>query len=164
MTMPETVVAPLLSQLGFAQWAALRNLEGISDEEAAVRPNPDANSINWITGHMITVRQAFLTAFQQPPVMTAESVDAYRRGSKPNGAHPERLGDLRDTLVRSHESLISLISGFDEAALAAKAPFSPGGEANETVGSLLGKIVVHESYHTGQLGFARRLVGKPGAI
>jgi uncharacterized damage-inducible protein DinB len=162
--MPDPVIAPLVSQLGFAQWAALRNLEGISDEEATARPNPNANSINWITGHMITVRQAFLSAYQQPPVMSAESVDAYRRGSKPTGELPERLGALRGTLVRSHESLISLISGFDGAALAAKAPFSPGGDANETVGSLLARIVVHESYHTGQLGLARRLVGKPGAI
>jgi uncharacterized damage-inducible protein DinB len=162
--MSDPVVAPLVSQLGFAQWAALRNLEGVTDEEATARPNANANSINWITGHMITVRQAFLTAYQQPPVMSAESVEAYRRGSKPTGALPERLGDLRDTLVRSHESLISLISGFDETTLAAKAPFSPGGDANETVGTLLGKIVVHESYHTGQLGLARRLVGKPGAI
>lgn len=166
--MPETlapsIIAPLAAQLGFAQWAILHNLEGITDEEALVLPQPGGNSINWIAGHLLTGRQGFLKAFDQQPFLSPSSVEAYRRGSKPGEQMPERLSDLREMLVRSHDALVSAVGRFDEATLAAKAPFSPTNDPSETVGSLLGKMVVHESYHAGQIGMARRLVGKPGAI
>ena len=166
--MPETLApsisVPLTAQLGFAQWAILRNLEGITDEEALVLPQPGGNSINWIAGHLITPRQSFLKAFGQQGFLSPESYEAYKRGSKPGQQMPERLSDLRDMLVRSHEALVATIANFDEAALAAKAPFSPGNDPKETVASLLGKLVVHDSYHAGQIGMARRLIGKPGAI
>ena len=163
-TVPSVFVKPLAAQLGFAQWAVLKNLEGISDEEALRLPQPGGNSINWITGHLITPRQAFLKAFGQAAYLSPTSLAAYTRGSKPGEQMPETLDGLRDSLIRSHDALIALISNFDDAALDAKAPFSPGNDPNETVGTLLGKLVVHEGYHAGQIGMARRLVGKAGAI
>jgi hypothetical protein len=48
--------------------------------------------------------------------------------------------------------------------LALKAPFSPTGNPNETVGTLLASIAFHEAYHLGQTGLSRRLLGKPGAL
>jgi hypothetical protein len=48
--------------------------------------------------------------------------------------------------------------------LAGKAPFSPTGNPNETVGSLLASIAFHEAYHLGQTGLSRRLLGKTGAL
>ncbi len=168
--MPETLtaasplVAPLAAQFGFAQWAAIRNLEDITDEEAIVLPEPGGNSINWIAGHIIAIRQRFLQGFDVAPFLSAESWQAYTRGSKPAAQMPETLTTLRELLTKSHEALVGIVSRLDEDGLAAKAPFSPGNDPNETVGSLLGKLVVHESYHAGQLGMSRRLVGKPGAI
>ncbi|MBU1676531.1 DinB family protein, partial [bacterium] len=44
------------------------------------------------------------------------------------------------------------------------APFSPGNDETETVGSLLAGLAFHESYHCGQLGLLRRLLGKDGVI
>jgi len=167
--MPETVTAPaivasLVAQFEFSQWALLRNLEGITDEEALSQPKPGGNSINWIAGHVITPRQGFLKAFGKPGFLSATSQPAYNRGSKPGDAMPETLTAIREMLAQSHDALVAAISDFDEATLASKAPFSPGGNPNETVGSLLGKLVIHESYHAGQIGMARRLLGKEGAI
>ena len=48
--------------------------------------------------------------------------------------------------------------------LAGEAPFSPTGNPNETVGSLLASIAFHEAYHLGQTGLSRRLLGKTGAL
>jgi len=167
--MPETATAvtPLVenvsAQLAFVQWAILKNLDDISDAEALAKPIAAANSINWIAGHLVCVRNHFLTAFGVPSIFAAPSIEAYNRGSKPGETLPESLATLREKIVRSHESLLSLIAGFDEAKLAEPAPFSPGG-GPETVGSLLLKVVVHEGYHSGQLGIARKLIGKAGAI
>jgi uncharacterized damage-inducible protein DinB len=38
------------------------------------------------------------------------------------------------------------------------------GELTETVRSLLGTILFHQAYHSGQTGLLRRIAGKPGAI
>jgi hypothetical protein len=48
--------------------------------------------------------------------------------------------------------------------LEAPAPFSPSNDQEETIGSLLAGLLFHESYHIGQLGLLRRLVGKDGII
>jgi len=163
-TIPSPIVGPLAGQFGFSQWAIDFNLEGISDEEALILPQPGGNSINWIAGHIITGRQGFLKAFDRPAIFEGETVGSYRRGTKPAEEMPVALSKLREMLVQSHQALLDLISTLDDEALAQKAPFSPGNNPAETVGSLLGKLVVHESYHGGQLGMARRLIGKAGAI
>lgn len=48
--------------------------------------------------------------------------------------------------------------------LSAAAPFSPTGNSDETVGTLLASIAFHEAYHLGQTGLSRRLLGKAGAL
>jgi uncharacterized damage-inducible protein DinB len=44
------------------------------------------------------------------------------------------------------------------------APFSPTGNPDETIGSLLAAIAFHEAYHAGQLGLLRRLAGREGVM
>jgi len=43
-TIPSPIVGPLAGQFGFSQWAIDFNLEGISDEEALILPQPGGNS------------------------------------------------------------------------------------------------------------------------
>jgi uncharacterized damage-inducible protein DinB len=166
--MPDTatatpVTAALSAQFQFIASAVSRNLDGISEEEAIVRPDPGVNSVNWLLGHMLTVRQSFLGHFGIGPLLTPESTAQYKRGAQPGDYAPETLASLTGTFGRAQEELLSLLSRLDEDDLAKPAPFSPTG-APETVGSLLGRMVVHESYHTGQTGTLRRLLGKKGAI
>lgn len=163
-TATSPIIQPLIGQFRFSQWAINFNLEGITDEESLLLPQPGGNSINWIAGHIITGRQGFLKAFDRPLIFEGDAVAAYRRGTKPAEEMPVPLSKLRAMLVQSHEALVDLISNFDDDTLAQKAPFSPGNDPTENVRSLLGKLVVHESYHGGQLGMARRLIGKAGAI
>ena len=163
-TAPSPIIKPLTGQFQFSQWAIDFNLQGITDDEALLLPQPGGNSINWIAGHIITGRQGFLKAFGRPSIFEGETVAAYRRGTKPGVEMPVTLSKLREMLAQSHQALVELIATFDDDALSQKAPFSPGNDPTESVQSLLGKLVVHESYHGGQLGMARRLVGKPGAI
>jgi uncharacterized damage-inducible protein DinB len=163
-TAPSSIIKPITGQFSFSQWAINFNLEGITDEEALLLPQPGGNSINWIAGHIITGRQGFLKAFGRPSIFEGETVAAYRRGTKPADEMPVPLSKLREMLAQSHQALVELISTFDDETLARKAPFSPGNDPTENVESLLGKLVVHESYHGGQLGMARRLIGKAGAI
>ena len=168
--MPETATSPvtetLALQFKFVALVFPMNMAGISEEEARIRPEPGVNSINWMIGHMITIRQRYLAAFNKGPFLSDEGVEYYRRGSKPGESAanpPESLAALVDIFNRTHTEMLELIATFDEETLAKPAPFSPT-RSPETVGSLVARMVVHEGYHVGQIGVVRRLLGKEGAI
>jgi len=56
------------------------------------------------------------------------------------------------------------LSGIDESGLQDKAPYSPFDDPQETLGSLLGFLLLHQAYHAGQIGLLRRVAGLEGAI
>lgn len=156
----ETIVA----QLRFAQWAASRNLEAMTHADSIVRPAGGGNDFNWVLGHVIAVRNALLAALGEEPLWEPERSRAYGKESSEETGSRLPLDELREALTASHERVVAGLERIDDALLDGKAPFSPGNNPDETLRSLLGKIVVHESYHIGQLGALRRVAGKQGAI
>jgi hypothetical protein len=56
------------------------------------------------------------------------------------------------------------LAGLTPEVMEQPAPFSPGDDPNETVGSLVATLVFHQGYHVGQTGVLRRVSGHPGAI
>lgn len=56
------------------------------------------------------------------------------------------------------------VDGLTSETLDRTAPFSPSGDPNETVRSLLTAISWHQAYHAGQMEILRRIAGKDGAI
>lgn len=133
---------------------ALRmNLEGVSEEDALREPADGANTINWLVGHVLRYRNVLLEALGREPVMEMSRLAAYGGGDGPGwsaeGAVP--LEALTDALGRSQERLeVGL-----EAALADGAsPADPDPVF----------LNFHESYHVGQVGYARRCLGLPGVI
>jgi hypothetical protein len=62
------------------------------------------------------------------------------------------------------EPLVRAISALPPEVMTSKPPRPFTGDPNETVGSNLATFVFHESYHVGQTGVLRRVVGKPGVI
>lgn len=160
MTFNETII----SQLQFAQWAALRNLEGVTHEESVVRPSGGANDGNWILGHVIAVRNKMIAAVGETPTWDDARIAHYVTESTDDISARLPLDELREAFESTHQRLIAGVARLDEQALSQRAPFSPGNNPDETVRSLLTKIVVHESYHIGQIGILRHAMGKEGAI
>lgn len=155
----------IVRQLQFAQWAATRNLEEMTHEDSIVRPSGGGNDFNWVLGHIVAVRNALLGAFGEQPVWEPETSRAYGTASTEETSSRLPLDDLRAAFETTHARLAAGIARADEATLDGKAPFSPGKpDPDETIRTLLGKVVVHESYHIGQLGVLRRAAGKSGAI
>jgi uncharacterized damage-inducible protein DinB len=154
----------IIRQLQGAHGAALRNLDGVSHEDSVVRPASGANDANWVIGHMIAVRNRFLPALGESPVWDEARNRSYVTPSTGDTAARVPFDEMRAALALSHERLIAGIARLDDAALAQKAPFSPRNNPEETVQSLLLGMVVHESYHAGQIGILRREMGKDGAI
>ena len=74
--------ALLITSLEVSNRLALTNLDGISHEESLVLPGENANSINWITGHMLVSRNSILKLAGGEVYLDADKYTYYARGSK----------------------------------------------------------------------------------
>jgi hypothetical protein len=160
MTMDPQILA---FQFGVGAFVLERNLAGVTDEEGVTPPNPGGNTMNWIVGHVVRTRNQALGLLGEKPPFEDADFSAY-------GTSGSRSGETLslEELKRRFEILGPILDGALKRAsreqLSAAAPFSPTGNPNETVGTLLASIAFHEAYHLGQTGLSRRLLGKPGAL
>jgi uncharacterized damage-inducible protein DinB len=164
---PDPFVKPLLVQIGFQRYALRRNIEGITHEESVRSPSPGGNCINWVVGHLVLTRQAWLTSLLgMAPAVDPEQKTRYRRGASPlvDGTLAMPWEELVAAFERSQAPLIEGMSRLGAQRLGEKAPFSPGNDPDETIGSLVAKLCFHEGYHIGQTGVLRRLLGRAGGI
>ncbi|UTX49940.1 hypothetical protein [Chryseobacterium sp. MA9] len=128
------------------------NTEGITHEESMIFPNGEANCMNWILGHLIYIRNPLLNILGEESVWDSEKFSCYNRGEIPLDRKDELVSfeDLKSYLKQSQDRL--------EAKLGALDSFKP-----EMVNDI-STLSLHEIYHSGQLGYLRRILGKPGAI
>ncbi len=149
-------------------YAVLRmNVDGIEHPESLESPQPGGNCLNWVVGHVVATRNKLLTeVLGLPAIFPAEAIKTYNRGAPAlkDGAAALPLGELMAIFEASQEPLRQGLRQVSDERLAEPAPFSPGNNPKETVGSLLAGLAFHEAYHVGQAGILRRLLGKEGAV
>ena len=143
----------------------LVNLEDITPEESLIRPVGGGNCANWIVGHMLRSRE-FLVRIAGGEWSLGEQAHAlYKRGT--SGSEQAAYLPFDQLLKYWDEAHLVLIESLGRLTVE---------QLNETVDPL-GDFVrhdtrikrllflhFHESYHAGQLGLLRRLLGKSGAI
>ncbi len=159
--MKDTVVM----QFQMAKWALDTNLEGLDHEQSLAAPQPAGNSANWVVGHLLSAYDNLLKAIGKDPVADTPAMDPYRRGCEPlDPAGARSLTELRADLEVAHDRVVEAVAGLSEEDLAQASPVSPRNDPNETIGSFIGLLAFHQSYHVGQLGVLRRVAGENGAI
>lgn len=162
----KTLIQTLSIQYRYTCYVFAANLEGISEEDGLKQPAGGGNCINWVAGHIAGARGGTLGVLGVESPFDGEKYARYERGSEPvvgdEGTLPlkEMIGDF----LATEEGLKAGLAGLTEEKLAGKAPFSPGNNPEETVGSLLAGLVFHEGYHCGQLGVLRRMTGVEGVV
>jgi uncharacterized damage-inducible protein DinB len=117
-----------------------------------------------VLGHVTRARNQALAVLGQKSLFPMEDFKAYT-GEEPftrEAALP--LDELRRRFNALQEPLMKAVNGMSPDALATPAPFSPTGNPDETIGSLLAAFAFHEAYHVGQTGILRRVVGKEGVV
>ncbi|RLJ33016.1 hypothetical protein CLU97_2489 [Chryseobacterium sp. 7] len=140
------------NQVASTYYVITSNIEGITHEESMIFPNGEANCMNWILGHLIYIRNPLLNILGEESVWDSEKFSFYNRGEIALD-HKDKLirfGDLQSYLKQSQDKL--------EAKLNTLESFKP--EMVKDISTLS----LHEIYHSGQLGYLRRILGKPGAI
>jgi hypothetical protein len=162
------------------------NLDGVSHEQSLFRPQPAGNSVNWIVGHVLANRDAVHRLLGLDPAW-GDGSERYVRGSEPI-TDPSDAVPLDSLLARLRVSQRAVAAALDAAgdtlltaapqaqapqaqapqaqAPQAQAPQAqaPGGEDSPPAGLQLAFLAFHESYHAGQLGLLRRLLGFAPAI
>jgi uncharacterized damage-inducible protein DinB len=161
-----TLIDSLRQQAGMTRAMVRMNTDQISDEESLIQPQPAGNCLNWVLGHLLTTYNSSLPLLGQPRVAEPEELAHYARGSEPITGASEalplhRLGELWNLAADRFDAGLATLSA---DRLREPSAFSPTGNPNETIGSLLVTVLFHQSYHSGQLGLLRRLTGKPGAV
>lgn len=156
----------LATQYGYTAYAFAANLKDLSDEDGLLHPATGGNCPNWVAGHILHSRVATLQVLGQEIPFAPDKYDRYKRYSEPvmeaTGTVP--LSEMLADFAATNEAVQAGVAALTPEVMSAKAPFSPFDDEKETVGSLAAGLVFHESYHIGQLGVLRRVVGAPGAI
>jgi uncharacterized damage-inducible protein DinB len=152
-----------LRLFNFSHTTVKLNIMGITEAESLMSPLAGINSMHWILGHIVATRRSLLKMMDAEMHWTEEDAEAFSKppqetiGITPKG-WPEIVEGLEDS-QRRIEAAIERFHLLDE--------FAPGNKIladEETYGDRFGFFFGHETYHAGQLGTLRRLLGKPGQI
>ncbi len=163
---PTTFQETLQRQYLYTSASFLTNLEGVTDDEAFVQPQ-GGNCLNWVAGHIVQHRAITLQLLGCPFHFPFNKYTRYNRGTEPilkDGPKVVPLAEMVEDWAATKKDLLATLGTVNIDVLEKPAPFSPIGDEEETVGSLLAGLLFHESYHIGQLGLLRRMLGKDGAI
>jgi len=123
-------------------------LEGITHEES-LKEMHNCNSVNWILGHIVFIRNSVLAQLGLPPIADESMKEIYARGV----IHPDlKKAVLLDTLKKMYlDSQPGIIEGLEKIK-------------EEEALEKLTNLGFHEAYHLGQIGLLRKMLGKEGAI
>lgn len=154
----------LRSQLRLSGWFLAQALTDISHEDS-LKPTSTGQTINWLVGHLADARGGALALLSGERPWPEGELAAYKRGAaslEPLRALP--LVELARRFASVQDDLLRHLAELTDEQAARKAPFSPGKNPDETIGSLLGTLAFHEVYHVGQVGMMRRLAGRERVV
>lgn len=134
------------------------NLEGITEDEALTWPKEGGNCINWVLGHIVYTRKVAMSEFDGEKVPDDDPYTCYisefQSGEPVEAKEHEAdflpLERLITDLHATQEPLLKAINAVDTS--------------NAELVETLATLGFHESYHAGQVGLLRRVLGKEGKI
>jgi uncharacterized protein YndB with AHSA1/START domain/uncharacterized damage-inducible protein DinB len=135
---------------------------GVKPDDLWKRPTPQNNSMLWIYAHMAATRARLLNVLgdDYDPGLG----DAFGRGAQVQDAenYPSRE-KINEASREVNARLFAKLATVSEAELSreAKGPRPPSAQ---TVGEQLAFFALHDSYHVGQLAYARKALGLPGVV
>ncbi len=157
-------VEALITQTGYNQYALKTNTAEVTHVESLKQPQAGGNCLNWVVGHVVATRNQTLTLLGQEPIWSEEIAQRYRRGGEPVEGPEDGLVPFEQMLADFDTSQDAILAGLSEIAdeeLDVPVPWF--GEQQPKAVALAG-LVFHETYHLGQTGLLRRVIGREGAI
>lgn len=158
----DPVIAAVLDHLRISRSLYRKALEDLSLEELHRRAGPDSSPLLWIAGHLASSRCGMLR-------MAGGSIefpwpDLFSRGSRV--LSPDRyplLSEVVEIWDRVSAELEERLPALQPPTLDAPAPRKFPVEDPSLRGALA-FLTYHEAYHIGQMGFARKLLGRDSLV
>jgi uncharacterized damage-inducible protein DinB len=152
----------LINQFRFNQMMLTRLLADVSQDDSLRPPHAGVNCINWMLGHLLATRGELLQELGADHEWRTRLLKVYNDKQENFRDSPFQISELKELLEASLANLIATLRAF-EPKLKEHAESFPhllpeGGNWADRVGA----FICHEAYHIGQIGLARRLIGKPG--
>ena len=132
-------------------------LDGFDDARQHERPGADANSVNWIAGHMTTSRFGVAAALGLED--KCPWGDLYNVGIEAD--NPSKYPSLEEIKAAWKDISGKILRGLEEVSeeqLAGKPAWEPP-EVEQSNRGVVAVLSLHENYHMGQLGYLRKLHG-----
>ena len=145
---------PLVSQLRFARSEFMRGLDGVSEADGLVRHLP-MNSLGWMVGHLANQEHRYWIVFAQGREVVsglAERVGTGRPASTPPLA--EMWSTWRTVTSEADDYLDSLTVDVLGTHL-----LREGEPIDESVGTMLMRVIYHYWFHTGESAAVRQILG-----
>lgn len=132
----------------------------VTEDESGIRPGNRQNPIHWLVGHVATYRAHVLERLDAPLDVGMELRRHFGKDTSPDGlAAAPRFTDVLAAFSRLHDGLSTRLREMGDEAFLVKTPV-PGGRELPAVTF----FYFHETYHIGQIGYARTWLGKPPLV
>lgn len=145
---------------GFRPWhggpTVLGALRGVSAEVAAWKPYPDRHSIWGLALHVAYWNYAVERRLTDAPAGGFPLSPS--NFPEPSGDDARAWAEDRRLVKRFHDSLLDALSSVDPARLDEPA----GDDTDTTVADLVTGVVLHDTYHAGQIQIMKRLARSAG--
>lgn len=139
------MIHPLVEQLKFTRSEFERSLQGVTDEEAVQRFLP-MNCLSWTVGHLANQEQRYWLQLQGADLAAPGLIDLVGTG-KPASTPP--IAEMWAAWRAVHEAAEPFLSGLTAADLL-RLPDGPGRAMNESIGTLMSRVIYHQWFHLGE--------------
>jgi len=150
-----------------SQWF-LSVLDGIDDKDGAKTISESTNSLEWLAGHLITGRYRNINRIGTE-ITPYPNLDKFINQTLPppnaiafsqSNTYPT-LTDSRNQWSEYAKTFLERLNAIDDTVLKSPLPFNlPTG--GNTIEDALHFMVLHETYHIGQMSIIRKALGYPG--
>jgi len=135
------------------------NSAGLTDELAARRPGEGVATAAWVLGHLVHTRRRILKLLGAP-LPEDPAFEAFGRHSEgaPGSLPYSALVEAFKATDAPFKAALQAVADWDRPTM------NPATKTEQPLEQVMAFLFSHESYHLGQLGLIRKLLGLKGAI
>jgi uncharacterized damage-inducible protein DinB len=148
------VAHPLVAQLRFARSEFARGLDGVSEAEGMVRHLP-MNSIGWMVGHMANQEHRYWVVFAQGREVVTGLRERVGTGQPASTPSLDEMWSVWRTITPAADEYLDTLD-VDQLGTYLSIDGKP---IDESVGTMLMRVIYHYWYHTGEAAAVRQLLG-----
>lgn len=128
--------------------------------ESLLIPPFEANTFNWVLGHIVSARSIPLRNVREEPIWTDNQRARYRNGSANVVADGDGVFLLEELVTVFKLSQERLLTGLERMTYEDMCKLS--GYQHNTIGDSLAYFHFHEAHHIGQILYLAQMAGKKG--